>query len=47
MIYNLDGESMLQVFYLNVVYVCNYFLSVFACVLDACLECFNCFIRML
>jgi hypothetical protein len=38
---------MLQVFYLDVAYVCNCFSSVFyvcfACVLGACFECFSCF----
>jgi hypothetical protein len=38
---------MLQVFFLDVAYVCNYFSCVFACVLDTCFECFSCFVRML
>jgi hypothetical protein len=36
---------MLQVFYVDVAYVCNdfqVFLGVFASVLDACFECFIC-----
>ena len=38
---------MLQVFYLDIAYVCNCFSCVFACVSGACFECFNYFVRML
>jgi hypothetical protein len=38
---------MLQVFYLNVAYVCNCFSCVFARVFIACFKYFSCFVHLL
>ena len=44
--YGICFKHMLQVFYLDVGYICNgfpVFLSVFASVFDICCKCFRCF----